>query len=114
MTARRRLLPLAFWPFALLACGGGSDDRPAEERVPRLVGMTQRDAECRLERLGLRWRYPRERRARSSASHPCDQSVAVTPNPRVVDQSPPPERPAGHRVVITLETECTRRRRPCP
>jgi len=77
--------------------------------VPRIVGLAESGAECRLERRGLRWRLKGDDRVQSRPIVPCHGSSTVIPDPRVLRQRPSPGTPVKPGTVVVIDNECTAR-----
>jgi len=108
----RFLLVAVTCVVAVLAagCDRNGSSRAGQVVVPDLVGLPQPDAQKKLERLGLRWRFGGIDRVFSKAPRPLPPNVHISPDPYaddVVSQKPD----AGERVephaIVVFETECT-------
>ena len=100
----------------MVGCGGGSSGAgnaavPAVNassgvRVPRVLGDSESRAQCVLVAAGLRWRYLGDGHVHRRPIISC--SGGVTPDPKVISQSPV----AGTRLplsgVVVLDDECLR------
>jgi len=108
----RSLLVAITFAVAVFAsgCNGDGASRAGQVVVPDLVGLAQPDAQKKLERLGLRWRFGGNDRVLSKAPPPLPPNMSISPDPYdddVVSQKPD----AGERVephaIVVIETECT-------
>ncbi len=77
--------------------------------VPRIVGLAESGADCRLERRGLRWRLKGDDRVQSRPRVPCHGGSTVIPDPRVLRQRPSPGTPVKQSTVVVIDNECTAR-----
>lgn len=110
--------------MALTACGCGasrspivtspspSANRPSRMVVvPDLVGVPRSRASCVLEQAGLRWRSRGDRATFRHAQPSCEEQraggVAVSPDPRVLRQSPRAGQPVPWGAVIVIDDACT-------
>lgn len=74
--------------------------------VPAVVGRPQSAAERLLAARGLRWRFRGDVVVRARPLAP--KGVAISPDPRIVAQFPPPGARLARQAPVVLETTCTR------
>jgi hypothetical protein len=101
-----------------MGCGGSSPGTgkasvPAakastEVRVPSVLGEAESRAQCALAAAGLRWRYRGDGRVHLRPIISCSGTAAVTPDPKVVSQSPGAGTRLRRRSVVLLDDECLR------
>jgi beta-lactam-binding protein with PASTA domain len=104
--------PLCLILVACAVAGAGcarSAAAPTRVVVPQLKGETRREALCRLQGLGLRWRFRGGRHAESRPASGCgDNGIGGSLDDiRVTRQAPPAGAHVRRGAVITLEDMCT-------
>jgi hypothetical protein len=73
-----------------------------------VLGETESRAQCLLVAAGLRWRYRGDRRVRGRPIISCSGTAAVTPDPKVISQSPAAGSRVHRRGVVVLDDVCLR------
>ena len=88
--------------FFVVGCAG--DDPPADGvALPDLVGLTNREAQMRLEALRLRWTYVAD--GPVFANFP-ERSISTGDDSEVVDQDPDAGTIVKRGAIVRLETAC--------
>jgi hypothetical protein len=106
MTTRRTLrvgatvLILAVFAVGFWVGRATTPDDPAV--LPKLVGLSQSQAECHLQRLGARWRTD----IGTTTTRSFTACKIVQPDPKVVRQTPRPGTILDPRQVVQLVTTC--------
>jgi hypothetical protein len=106
MAAALYVLPESWSDHHEAAWTGSSQRQGGHTVVPRVVGLPQTVAECRLAHAGLRWRVgPGQVEDKPVIS--CQGGVAVRPDPIVRRQFPKSRLRLLRSRVVTLETDCS-------
>ena len=75
------------------------------KRAPRLTGMERSDAECKLAKANLRWRYGPTGKVRSKPRIACGREfIAPGHQPKIQRQRPRPGRHICEHGIVTLWT----------
>ena len=79
--------------------------------APKVVGLTQSQAQCALASAHLRWRYRGDDTVHSKPIASCSGNSAVMPDPKVIAQSPKAGSHVHRGRVVVLDDECLKRAR---
>jgi hypothetical protein len=110
LVPRRRVAPPVGRPCPGTAAAGVVVATPVPRtrtRVPAVIGRRLSGAQCTLARLGLRWRFRGSPRVYEVATG-CDGRSQVSPDPRVLAQSPRARTWVEATTVIVLDDACAR------